>query len=118
MYMYLEGDKVEGFSCIKCIAHTTLVTCMLQEAIAAESYLVPPKTVNFGDAVGAMSRAKHVLEGEVRMGGQEHFYLETQATLAVPTDGDGEMEIYSSTQDPAHLQVDSKLHADILEEAV
>ena len=26
----------------------------------------------------------HVLEGEMRIGGQEHFYLETQGTLAIP----------------------------------
>ena len=38
------------------------------------------------------------------MGGQEHFYLETQACLAVPKLEDGEMEIYASAQDPSKLQ--------------
>ena len=38
------------------------------------------------------------------MGGQEHFYLETQACLAVPKLEDGEMEIYASAQDPSELQ--------------
>jgi xanthine dehydrogenase/oxidase len=32
------------------------------------------------------------------MGGQEHFYLETNACLVVPKPEDGEMEIFASTQ--------------------
>lgn len=38
------------------------------------------------------------------MGGQEHFYLETQACLAVPKPEFGEMEVFSSTQNPAETQ--------------
>lgn len=44
-----------------------------------------------------------MLEGEIRVGGQEHFYLETQCTIAVPKE-EHEMEIYSSTQDPSGTQ--------------
>jgi len=36
------------------------------------------------------------------VGGQEHFYLETQATLAVPRED--ELEIFSSTQKQADMQ--------------
>ena len=39
------------------------------------------------------------------MGGQEHFYLETQACLAVPKGEDGEMEIFASSQSPSGLQL-------------
>ena len=46
----------------------------------------------------ALGEAEHVLEGEARVGGQDHFYLETQACLVVPKGEDGEMEITSSTQ--------------------
>lgn len=35
--------------------------------------------------------------GEVRMGGQEHFYLETQNCVVIPGE-DQEMEVISSTQ--------------------
>lgn len=38
------------------------------------------------------------------MGGQEHFYLETQATVAIPKPEDGEMEIWSSTQNTTEVQ--------------
>ena len=38
------------------------------------------------------------------MAGQEHFYLETQASLVVPGREDDEIEIYSSTQNPTETQ--------------
>ena len=46
-----------------------------------------------------------MIEGEVHIGGQEHFYLETNATLAVPKNEDGEMELFVSTQNPTETQV-------------
>ena len=36
---------------------------------------------------------------------QEHFYLETQVTIAVPKGEDGEMELFVSTQNPSYTQV-------------
>ena len=64
----------------------------LQEAIAADS-LLPPKTIWKGDVSEGHSNAPHSLEGEFRVGGQEHFYLETNAHLAVPGEC-GQMEIF------------------------
>jgi len=59
----------------------------------------------------ALKTADHVLEGGIHIGGQEHFYLETQACLVVPKE-DGEMEIFSSTQHPTSIQVVScPIHA-------
>lgn len=49
--------------------------------------------------------ADGIVEGEVSMGGQEHFYLETHASLAVPRGEDGEMELFVSTQNPTETQV-------------
>ncbi|GAA5829050.1 hypothetical protein JCM11251_004108 [Rhodosporidiobolus azoricus] len=46
----------------------------------------------------AMANSECVLEGSVRMGGQEHFYLETMAAVAVPKLESGEMEVFASTQ--------------------
>lgn len=43
--------------------------------------------------------------GEIHMGGQEHFYLETNCTLAVPRGEDGEMELFVSTQSATKTQV-------------
>lgn len=47
--------------------------------------------------------ATHVLEGEFEFGGQEHFYLETQAAWAERGE-DGSMFVVSSTQHPSEVQ--------------
>ena len=53
----------------------------------------------------AFESADHIVTGEVRLGGQEHFYLETNCTIAVPKGEDDEMEIFCSTQNPTETQV-------------
>ncbi|XP_076100385.1 xanthine dehydrogenase/oxidase-like isoform X2 [Mytilus galloprovincialis] len=77
----------------------------IKEAIAKNSYWTEAKTVNCGDIVKGFEQADHVIEGEVHVGGQEHFYLETNATLAVPKNEDGEMELFVSTQNPTETQM-------------
>lgn len=72
----------------------------IEDAIVKESYFPHYRYINKGDVEGAFKTADHVLTGVVRMGGQEHFYLETQACVVVPKPEDGEIEIYSSTQNP------------------
>ncbi|EFA09973.1 Xanthine dehydrogenase-like Protein [Tribolium castaneum] len=61
------------------------------------------KLIVKGDIEKVLREAPHVLESECQMGGQEHFYLETQCVLAVPKKEDCEMEIYSSTQNPTEV---------------
>jgi xanthine dehydrogenase large subunit len=56
-----------------------------------------------GDAVAAIGKAAHRLEGQLSIGGQEHFYLEGQASFAFPGEGD-EMTVHASTQDPTETQ--------------
>ena len=72
----------------------------IEEAIEKESYFPHYRYINKGDVVGAFEKADHVFTGVTRMGGQEHFYLETQACVVVPKPEDGEIEIFSSTQNP------------------
>ncbi|KAG5679790.1 hypothetical protein PVAND_009328 [Polypedilum vanderplanki] len=62
-----------------------------------------PKTRYNGDIKKTLNEADHVIEGEVRLGGQEHFYIETHSNLAIPKDAD-EIEIFSSTQHPCEMQ--------------
>lgn len=79
------------------------VILTIEDAIAHKSYLEPMKEIGIGDIDRAMADADIVFSGECRMGGQEHFYLETQVTVAVPRDSD-ELEVYCSTQDPSDIQ--------------
>lgn len=72
----------------------------IEEAIMNDSFFQHYRFIENGDVKKAFAEADHVFEGVSRMGGQEHFYLETNATVAIPKPEDGEMEIWASTQNP------------------
>ncbi|NVO25604.1 xanthine dehydrogenase molybdopterin binding subunit [Donghicola mangrovi] len=76
----------------------------IEEAMAANSrFEEGPRVYTRGDASGAIDASAHVIDGVIDMGGQEHFYLEGQAALALPQD-DGDMVVHSSTQHPSEIQ--------------
>ncbi len=75
----------------------------IDEAMAAKSFILPPYTMQRGQSSRALSRAKHRIQGRVEIGGQDQFYLEGHIALAVPQE-DGDMVIYSSSQNPSEVQ--------------
>ncbi|MSQ98030.1 MAG: xanthine dehydrogenase molybdopterin binding subunit [Xanthomonadales bacterium] len=75
----------------------------IESALAQEAYVSPPHEMQRSDARAAIAAAAHRLQGELRTGGQDHFYLEGQAAMSVPQE-DGDLLIYSSTQHPSELQ--------------
>jgi xanthine dehydrogenase large subunit len=75
----------------------------IEDAIAAGSFLTDGERLHRGDAEGALRDAPHRLDGELHIGGQEHFYLETNAALAY-RDHDGGLMVHSSTQHPSETQ--------------
>ncbi len=76
----------------------------IDDALAADSRFEggPVRWTN-GDAAGAIARAPRNLEGTIEIGGQEHFYLEGQAALALPQEG-GDMIVHASSQHPTEIQ--------------
>ncbi len=77
--------------------------CSIREAIAAGSFLTEPERMARGDVPRALGRGPGRLSGEIFVGGQEHFYLETQAALA-SIDEAGALFVQSSTQHPSETQ--------------
>ncbi len=75
----------------------------VREAVAAQSFQGSARTVRRGDAGAALASAAYRFEGELEIGGQEHFYLETQAALAL-VDENGQVFVQSSTQHPSETQ--------------
>uniref|UniRef100_A0A6I8P479 xanthine dehydrogenase n=1 Tax=Ornithorhynchus anatinus TaxID=9258 RepID=A0A6I8P479_ORNAN len=61
-------------------------------------------TMEKGDLQKGFAEADQILEGEVHVGGQEHFYLETHSCIAIPKGEEGEMEIFVASQCPMVLQ--------------
>uniref|UniRef100_A0A4W5JX12 Aldehyde oxidase/xanthine dehydrogenase a/b hammerhead domain-containing protein n=2 Tax=Hucho hucho TaxID=62062 RepID=A0A4W5JX12_9TELE len=86
------------------------VIITIQDAITHQSFFQPARTIQRGDLDQGFTLADHILEGEMHMGGQEHFYLETNVTVAVPKGEDGEMELFVSTQSATKTQVHTHTH--------
>jgi xanthine dehydrogenase large subunit len=73
-------------------------------ARARDDLVWPVGQMQRGDAASALTKAPHRLGGRMRIGGQEHFYLEGMVSLAVPGE-DGDVTIHCSTQHPSEGQL-------------
>ena len=81
------------------------------QALREQHFVLDSHTHQRGDSATALARAAHRLQGSLHIGGQEHFYLETQISSVMPTE-DGGMIVYCSTQNPTEVQ---KLVAEVLD---
>ena len=75
----------------------------IDAALAAQSYVLPPVFVRRGAPEAALKASAHTLHGTLEVGGQEHFYLESQIAYALPQE-QNQWLVYSSTQHPGELQ--------------
>ena len=80
------------------------------EALHKKHFVLDSHTHKRGDSSAALATAPRRLQGSLHIGGQEHFYLETQVSSVMPTE-DGGMIVYTSTQNPTEVQ---KLVAEVL----
>ncbi|WP_444452398.1 xanthine dehydrogenase molybdopterin binding subunit [Rhodobacter capsulatus] len=75
----------------------------LDQALAANSrFEGGPVIWARGDVETALAGALHLAEGTLEIGGQEHFYLEGQAAMALPAEGG--VVIHCSSQHPSEIQ--------------
>jgi len=82
----------------------------IKEALKQKSFVRPPYSMSRGNSNQAIEKSPHQLSGNINIGGQEHFYLEGQISIAEPTE-DGGMLVFSSSQHPSEVQ---KLVAEVL----
>ncbi|XP_006901194.1 PREDICTED: xanthine dehydrogenase/oxidase [Elephantulus edwardii] len=76
----------------------------IEDAIKNNSFYGSELKIEKGDLKKGFAEADNVVSGELYIGGQEHFYLETQCTIAVPKGEEGEMELFVSTQNTMKTQ--------------
>ncbi|MCD7466863.1 xylitol dehydrogenase [Datura stramonium] len=79
----------------------------IEDAIQANSYHTnAERRLAKGDVEQCFQSGQcdHIIEGEVSVGGQEHFYLEPQGTLIWTVDSGNEVHMISSTQSPQKHQ--------------
>ena len=75
----------------------------IDEAMAKRSFVLPSHEMVKGDPDKALESGPIRLKGRLRIGGQDHFYLEGQVAFATPGE-EGEMFVMSSTQHPSEVQ--------------
>ncbi|MGP9821203.1 xanthine dehydrogenase molybdopterin binding subunit [Salinarimonas sp. NSM] len=75
----------------------------IEDALARAETVLPDYGFGRGEVEPALAAAPHRLEASIRIGGQEHFYLEGQAALATPGE-EGDIHVLSSTQHPTEVQ--------------
>ncbi len=74
-----------------------------REAFEKGKLIMPPRTFSFGNVDTIWDKCAVIVEGKVESGGQEHLYLETQGSIAIPQEG-SKIKIISSTQSPTAVQ--------------
>jgi xanthine dehydrogenase large subunit len=75
----------------------------IPEAAKAESFHAGPLRLHRGDPAAELRKSPYRLDGTFEIGGQEHFYLETMASIAW-LDESGGVAVHSSTQHPSETQ--------------
>ncbi len=75
----------------------------VDEALEQQSFLGAPSVMGRGDVTAALQGAEKTLSGRFYVGGQEHFYLESQAAFAIPGEDD-DVVVHASTQHPSEIQ--------------
>jgi xanthine dehydrogenase large subunit len=75
----------------------------IEDAMVRRSFVLDPHTMRRGEPEQALGAAPRRLKGRMEIGGQDHFYLEGQVSLAVPME-DGDVLVHCSTQHPSEVQ--------------
>ena len=75
----------------------------IAEARKSEAFIIPARKIERGEVDKVMKESPYTLEGKIVIQGHDHFYLESQASIAYPLE-DGQVEIHSSSQHPTETQ--------------
>ncbi|KAJ2598131.1 hypothetical protein GGF39_002768 [Coemansia sp. RSA 1721] len=77
----------------------------VRDAVDQNALFAEERVLRNGDVDRELAHSDHVLSGESYCGAQEHFYLETMASITVPRGEGDEYDIYASTQNPTETQM-------------
>ncbi|UJR85332.1 xanthine dehydrogenase molybdopterin binding subunit [Sandaracinus amylolyticus] len=104
-WVLAESEEAAKLGAARVIAEYTPRPAILtiEQAIDAGAFHTDEERIVRGDVDAALAASKIVIDGELYVGGQEQFYLETQASIAY-VDESGAMMVHSSTQHPTETQ--------------
>ena len=103
----LVGESRQALNAAKRLVRITVEETppilSIDAAIAAGKFLGPQRVIECGDVAQGFGEAERTLEGTLVIGGQEHFYFETQTAIVIPEDRDS-LLVHSSTQHTSEVQ--------------
>ncbi len=97
------GAAKQGAGAVRVEYEVLPAILTIGEAIEAGAFQGRQPTIRRGDVAQGFGAADHVFTGITESGGQEHFYLETHASLAL-LDESGQVLVHASTQHPSETQ--------------
>lgn len=98
-----QGAVQRAVAAVKIEVAESQPVLSIDDAIAGEHFIGPQRQIVRGDVDAALQSATHTLAGDFYIGGQEQFYLESQAAVAFPGE-EGQIVVHSSTQNTTEVQ--------------
>ena len=80
------------------------VILTISDAIKHDTWIKPNFEISNGDIDKGFAEADHIMNGVVKIGGQEHFYFEPQCCRVTPIDNTEEIVVQSSSQWLSYIQ--------------
>lgn len=75
----------------------------IENAKKSQSWVIPARKIERGEVDAVMAKAPHKISSKIEIQGHDHFYLESQVSIAYPLE-DGQIEVHSSSQHPTETQ--------------
>jgi xanthine dehydrogenase large subunit len=86
------------------IEYQDLLSIMsIDQAIEQNSFISDSRFIKKGNAKREIEKSPFQIHGQIKIQGADHFYLESQCTIAYPLE-DGQIELRSSSQHPTETQ--------------
>ena len=79
------------------------VTDVLEARQKGYPYVTAPLKLERGEVEPVLKNAEHRIKGQMKVGGQDHMYLEGHIAFAIPGE-DEDVTVHSSTQHPSEAQ--------------
>ncbi|TCL10157.1 xanthine dehydrogenase molybdenum binding subunit apoprotein [Shimia isoporae] len=98
-------DQARRAAALAQIDYDTLDHVIEADEAISKGYpdVTPPMTLQRGDVLQGQAEAEHRIAGQMRIGGQDHMYLEGHIAFAMPGEDD-DVIVHCSTQHPSEAQ--------------
>lgn len=105
--LLIVGNNLEACqrakSLVKIVYKDLPAVLSIAAAKKEKSFISDARFIKRGDPVKALQASEHKLSGMIKIQGADHFYLESQVSIAYPLE-DGQIEVHSSSQHPTETQ--------------